>query len=85
MVKHRGLLWRSRDRGGKPLESCARSRTTPDAGTLTSTHDDTRHRDIVATNLHPTGSNYPIDSMPTHPVQFLLKLVVVEGQGKLIK
>jgi len=35
--------------------------------------------------LQSAGSNYPRGKMPSHPVQFLLKSVVVRGRGKLIK
>ena len=42
--------------GGQPLESCAGNRTTPDAGTSSSTHDDPRHGDIGVPTSTPSAA-----------------------------
>jgi hypothetical protein len=63
------------------------SRTTPDAGTSSSLHDDPRRGNIVVLTSTPSAAaaNYPRGKMPSIPVQFLLKSAVVGGRGKLIK
>ncbi len=55
---------------------------TPDVGTLLSPPPPHLPPLLL---LPSAGSNYPRGKKPTHPVQFLLKSVVLGGQGTLIK